>query len=926
MRTKVFLVTLLLFLAGISATCTPLSAAAPAAQFSWDWNTLPAAFNLVLITVLLVAVLFIFLLALFNYRKELIFLGIFTLMAVIRTLVTGQRLLIQLVPGLPSGTVFAMEYLSLFAGGAALALFLWNRYPARLKKVPFVLYSAASLALMPLVFLAAPGQLIWVLSTFMALTAAIMLYIWPVLLRLVREGERGAGLHLLGSLVLVGFGVNDYLLINGLWNSVYLLPLGILVFLFLHALVLLLSVKTEVDKIRSMQEHMRTADRLKDEFLANTSHELRTPIHGIVGLAESMLRGAMGNLNKDQSSTLALVVSSGLRLSAMVNDILDFSKMREGGIQIQRTEVDLYQAALVVGTMCRPLLMGRPLTLVNGIDPHSLFVSGDESRIEQIFYNLIGTAIKFTDEGEIRISAAEADGTVTVLVEAAGMSLAAEKVRNVFTAYETDNLRLIEGFEGTGLGLAISKRLVELHKGEISYTADADGGTAFRFTLPAASAAYSGEAVEDMEISLDALEHLESLNEDNTAGTARFTLLVADDNPVNLQVMKNQLSGDEFRVVPVLSGEEALLQLEQCSPDLVLLDIMMPGMNGYEVCRRIREQYTATDLPVILVTAKSEVMDMEEGLQAGANDFLAKPYTQEEFLTRIRTHLNLARINTIYSRFVPMEFLNFLGHDNIVDIQLGDQVQKEMTVLFVDIRAFTALSESMTPQENFKFINSFLSRLSPMIQENGGIIDKYIGDSIMALFPNRPEDAIKAATEMVRHMELYNKQRATCGYRPISIGVGIHTGNLILGIIGDEGRMQGTVISDAVNLASRIQDVTKLYGANIIISQESFIKLENPTEYGFRFLGKVRVKGKNRSVSLFEIFDGDMEAMKELKTETKTDFESAILRFSKREFDESSELFKQIIAANPNDRAARLFLEKAEAFIAQEKRRFLFSG
>jgi two-component system, sensor histidine kinase ChiS len=926
MRTKVVLATLMVSLAGISATCAPLSAAVSAGPLSRSWDTLLPAFNLVLITVLLVAALLIFLLALFNYRKELIFLGIFAVMAVIRSLVTGQRLLLQLLPGLSPLMIFAMEYLSLFAGGAALALFLLNRYPARLKKTPFVFYTAASLALMPLLFLTAPDQLIYVLSAFVALTAGIMLYVWPQLLRLFLAGDTGAGLHLLGTLIMLGFGINDYLLINGLLNSIYLLPLGLLIFLFLHALVQLLSVKIEFDKVRNMQEHMRTADRLKDEFLANTSHELRTPIHGIVGLAESMLRGAMGELNKDQTSTLSLVVSSGLRLSAMVNDILDFSKMREGGIRLQCTEVDLYQAVLVVGTMCRPLLMGRPLELINEIDPHSVFVLGDESRIEQIFYNLIGTAIKFTEEGEIRIRADEADGVVTVSVETQGMSLEAEKVHNVFTAYETDNLRLIEGFEGTGLGLAITKRLVELHEGEISYATDAEGRTAFSFTLPTASAVYSGEADEDMEISLDALEHLESLNEDNTAGTARFTLLVADDNPVNLQVMKNQLSGDEFRIVPVLSGKEALVQLEKCSPDLVLLDIMMPGMNGYEVCRLIREQYTATDLPVILVTAKSEVMDMEEGLQAGANDFLAKPYTQEEFLTRIRTHLNLARINTIYSRFVPMEFLNFLGHDNIVDIQLGDQVQKEMTVLFVDIRAFTALSESMTPQENFKFINSFLSRLSPMIQENGGIIDKYIGDSIMALFPNRPEDAIKAAIEMVRHMELYNKQRATCGYRPISIGVGIHTGNLILGIIGDEGRMQGTVISDAVNLASRIQDVTKLYGANIIISQESFIKLDNPTEYSFRFLGKVRVKGKNRSVSLFEIFDGDMETMKGLKTETKTDFESAILRFSKREFDESSELFKQIIAANPNDRAARLFLEKAEAFIAQEKRRFLFSG
>lgn len=889
------------------------------------WTELLSVSNLIHLTILLVAAILVFLLASFGRRRDHLAFALFIFFALLRSLVTGQKILMQLFPELPPELFLWIEYLSLPAAGAALFLFLWDRYQKGVRRWPLYLYSGLMGALVPALLFLSPAWLPYLLLVHLLASAALFGYLWPKLFAYLRAGNGGAGLHLLGTLLLFLFGINDYLLYFGYIKSIYLLPLGLLILVFTHLLAQLLAVEHEFDKIRNLHDHMRQADRLKDQFLANTSHELRTPIHGIVGLAESMLRGSMGELNEDQSSTLSLVVSSGLRLSAMVNDILDFSKLREGGIKLQLAEVDIYQSCTVVNAMCKPLVLGKPIALENQLEPHALFIRGDESRVEQILYNLVSTAIKFTEEGSIKISAEENDELIFIRVEADGMTLSSEALEKVFIAYETDNLSLIEGYQGTGMGLAITKSLIELHGGEVSFASDEEGYVAFTFSLPKASAVQRLEREEEFDISLDALANLESLHEDNNE-IGRFSVLVADDNPVNLQVMKNQLSGNEFRVTAVLNGREALQRMEEHEFDLVLLDIMMPGIDGYEVCRRIRERYSPTELPIILVTAKSEVMDMEEGLKAGANDFLAKPYTQEEFLARVRTHLNLAKINTIYSRFVPMEFLDFLGHDNIVDIQLGDQVQKEMTVLFVDIRAFTALSESMTPQENFKFINSFLSRLSPMIQKNGGIIDKYIGDSIMALFPNRPEDAITAATEMVQHMELYNKQRATCGYRPISIGVGIHTGNLILGIIGDEGRMQGTVISDAVNLASRIQDVTKLYGANIIISQESFIKLENPTAYGFRFLGKVRVKGKNQSVSLFEIFEGDSEEMQGAKNETKTDFESAILHFSKKEFEEAAELFKQIIAANPHDKASRLFLEKAEMFIAQEKRKFLFSG
>ncbi|TGM52792.1 adenylate/guanylate cyclase domain-containing protein [Leptospira adleri] len=214
---------------------------------------------------------------------------------------------------------------------------------------------------------------------------------------------------------------------------------------------------------------------------------------------------------------------------------------------------------------------------------------------------------------------------------------------------------------------------------------------------------------------------------------------------------------------------------------------------------------------------------------------------------------DLTRTNQSYSRFVPLEFLKFLGKKNITEIELGDQTQKEMTILFSDIRSFTQLSEKMTPKDNFDFLNSYMGRMGPIIRKHGGFVDKYLGDGIMALFPDSPDDAVEAAKEMKATLEDHNQSRLERNYDPIRIGIGIHTGVLMLGTIGEEARMDGTVISDAVNLASRIEGLTKEYGVDILLSDESYQKIRNRKKYVFQELGKVSVKGKENTVGVYEI-------------------------------------------------------------------------
>lgn len=264
-----------------------------------------------------------------------------------------------------------------------------------------------------------------------------------------------------------------------------------------------------------------------------------------------------------------------------------------------------------------------------------------------------------------------------------------------------------------------------------------------------------------------------------------------------------------------------------------------------------------------------------------------------------------------YGKFVPHTFLAFLKKESIIDLKLGDHVQQEMTVLFSDIRSFTSLSETMTPKENFDFINAFLKRVGPVIRNHGGVIDKYIGDAVMALFPGAAEEAVHAAVDMQRRLAAYNVERQAKGYVPIAIGVGLHLGNLILGTVGEAERMNSTVISDAVNLASRLEGVTKNYGASIVISESVRSRLPEHHAFDIRFLDKIQVKGKKEPVVIFEVFDGDPEELRGLKRGLAEKWQSAIGLYFRRDFHGAGRLFMEILQKLPDDVPARLYLARA---------------
>lgn len=689
--------------------------------------------------------------------------------------------------------------------------------------------------------------------------------------------------------------------------------------------------EAQEEVVRQLQE----MDKLKDNFLANTSHELRTPLNGIIGLAESMADGATGPITEVQRENLDMIVSSGRRLSNLVNDILDFSKLKHKDIELSLKTVDMRSLANVVLQFSRSLVAGKKLKLVNSIEQGAPNVYGDENRLQQILINLVGNAIKFSEQGTVEITAKQNGNMLEVSISDQGIGIPADKFDRIFESFEQADGSTARQYGGTGIGLAITRKMVELHKGTIRVQSVVGQGSTFTFTMPISTEAAAPAPAEQIRgVEAEAEDLLPELTEEETVlppAASQFkdaseprpeqphsdaSVLIVDDEPVNLQVLANHLSLYGYRVEKAASGVEAAERIGRGEKfDLILLDVMMPRMSGYELCQIVRDKYPASELPIVLLTAKNQTSDLVVGFESGANDYLTKPVNKQELMARVKMHLLISRVNAAFGRFVPREFLSILGHENIVEVKLGEQIMRNMSILFSDIRSFTTLSEGMTPKDNFDFINSYLGRLGPVIRDHRGFIDKYIGDAIMALFPEKADDAVASAVGMFSELKVYNERRGELGRAPIKIGVGIHTGNLMLGTVGEAKRMEGTVISDSVNLASRLESLTKKFGVQAIISESTLNGLEKPGCVNARFLGKVKVKGKTQMVTVYELLDGLEPGTVEKRLAARATFEQGVHLFFAKNYADASAYFEKTLQIDPEDIPAKLYMDKSNSQI-----------
>lgn len=538
---------------------------------------------------------------------------------------------------------------------------------------------------------------------------------------------------------------------------------------------------------------LQRSDKLKDEFLANTSHELRTPLHGIIGIAEALTDGATGPLPSETRKNLNMIVASGRRLSRLVDDILDFSKMKNKKLDLQLQAVDIHEIAQVVLVLSHPLVGRKQIQLVNTISPNLPLAQADSNRVQQILHNLIGNAVKFTEQGKIEISAKtverkkgqESKLWLAITVADTGIGIPSDKTTEIFESFEQ-----LHGYSapmGTGLGLAVTRQLVRLHGGEIWVDSIVGEGSKFTFTLPISSQTKTTkvaspskelttplsvspsrwtqeetgstpakakiaspivslkthvlaeefppiEKVSLEKVSLDASPLMEQPPtvkklEEGTDDIENFTILIVDDEPVNLHVLINHLSLYNYITIPASSGPETLTLLEKgWIPDLILLDIMMPKMTGYEVTQRIRQKWGANELPIILLTAKNQEADLVMGLEVGANDYLVKPVSKNELLARIKTHIHIKQLKAESLRLaiesekrlrqfleaipVGVFVLDAYGHPYYANQRaqqlLGKGAQKEVTTeQFTETyQIYVAGNEQLYPKEKLPVLRA----------------------------------------------------------------------------------------------------------------------------------------------------------------------------------------------------------------------------
>lgn len=408
------------------------------------------------------------------------------------------------------------------------------------------------------------------------------------------------------------------------------------------------AIQKEKEEARQESlEALQRTDRLKNEFLQMTTHELRTPLNGMISIAESLREGVAGEQNEDAKKHLDVIIRSGSRLAYLIGDIVDVSRMENQDFNLRVEEVDLKPAVELACEMVKPLAAEKSLRLVNEVNqlPN---VSADEHRLQQILYNLLINAVHYTREGTIRIRGSQSGDKVTIYIRDTGIGISEEERKHLFEPFERGSDAEGHYQEGMGIGLHLTKRLIELQGGRIDVESNPGKGSMFSFTLPAAKQK-AGQFMPAAD-SIAALEH-------GRSGAKR--ILAADDDHVNLQVLVNYLRLEGYDVTAAPDGLTVMEKLEEQSFDLVIMDVMMPGLSGFSVCKELRTRFSYTDLPVLLLTAQNLIEDHLAAYRAGANDYLVKPIDRRELIIRVDTHLKLAgAVQELESRRRELEDVN----------------------------------------------------------------------------------------------------------------------------------------------------------------------------------------------------------------------------------------------------------------------------
>jgi signal transduction histidine kinase/DNA-binding response OmpR family regulator len=648
-------------------------------------------------------------------------------------------------------------------------------------------------------------------------------------------------------------------------------------------------------KTRSMADRLLELDRQKTEFFQNISHEFRTPLTLTIGPLETAVEKGTG-LPLEQSK---MMLRNSRRLLRLVNQLLDLQRLDAGRMQASFRPCNLSQFIEQIVETFQPYCDKKSLHLKTNLAPCPL-VYLDLEKFDKVIYNLLSNAMKFTASGgRIEIIQTSAGDRVCLQVKDTGIGISPAHIPYLFDRFRQADGSIDRSYEGTGLGLALVKEIVELHGGQITVESlkqgpeNPVGGTTFTLWLPTGIAHLPSDqivevpteiqakraAVElaDLEIEIldrdsDSLASAETDVDPDREVIARKSILVVDDNPDLRTYVAQILRSAGYGVQTARNGEEGFERARAMSPHLIVTDLMMPKVSGFDLIRLIREDRTLKGTPIVLLTAKADEDSRITGTEQGADAYLAKPFNDRELLAEVRNllalkeneervkELNQYLTQSVLSRFLPPMMVERAAQGELT-LDLSPE-PRLVTILFSDIVGFTQLSNTLRSRRVSQVLNEYLQAMSNVVFEQGGTVDKFVGDAILALF-GAPADmapgvqvrrAVDTAKGMYRVLDDLNQRwqaEGILGHEKaplLQFRCGIHQGTAVVGMFGSEQRSDYTAIGPSVNIASRLQEAARPNSILVSAAVADYLR-----EDEIALFGSLKLKGIDETVLAFSV-------------------------------------------------------------------------
>ncbi len=662
------------------------------------------------------------------------------------------------------------------------------------------------------------------------------------------------------------------------------------------------------ENLQSAFDRLKELDELKTNFFANISHELRTPLTLIMSPLESLIQEEFGKMTSAQAEVTRTMHRNSQRLLKLINNLLDFSKLEAGRMTLSYREGEMvaYVRELTAAFDSAASAVNLELKVTSNRKQIQAFI--DPEKMEKVLLNLLSNAFKFTDSGGVYVEVNEIDEDLEIIVRDTGIGIPPDKLETVFERFNQVDGSASREYEGTGIGLALAREITVLHGGTISAQSQPGSGASFTMRIPrvpeglkstapiksgdtAMSSMHSGILAELSERSaITVADHeqdsYEIIPETEQPVVADETVLLVEDTH-DMRKLLYFLLKPHYKLHTARDGKEGLAKARRHSPDLIVSDVMMPHMNGYELLTAIKNDPTLKSIPVLLLTAKADVTMKIRGLDQGADDYIVKPFNSRELLSRVRSQLRMRgmqkEIRIMRDQLLEMneklagqieaqvseliasgKFRNYLPPQLVETLTSGDAEarvtsrRKKMTVFFSDIVDFTRITDEMEPEDLAELLNHYLSEMTTIARAHGAVVDKFVGDAVLCHFGDHQSvgekgDAIRCvqmAVAMQNRMGELSEYWLEKGFaEPLKIRCGINTGYVAVGNFGSEERLDYTIIGSQVNLASRLESQASPGGILISHSTRALVK----DEFQLRDIGEIKAKGFQRSFTAYEV-------------------------------------------------------------------------